>query len=69
MEAIPTGVRSNARRASPCHSGQLFTKLGREMTVASRRGGPDPDANFRLRLAVQQAPAEATWPTTPSSAL
>ncbi len=35
--------------------GQLFTKLGREIQVASRAGGPDPDANFRLRLAVQKA--------------
>ena len=35
--------------------GQLFTKLGREITVAARQGGGDPDANFRLRLAVQRA--------------
>ena len=35
--------------------GQMFTKLGREITVAARDGGGDPDANFRLRLAVQRA--------------
>ncbi|HET9320911.1 MAG TPA: YebC/PmpR family DNA-binding transcriptional regulator [Bryobacteraceae bacterium] len=35
--------------------GQLFTKLGREITIAARQGGGDPDANFRLRLAVQRA--------------
>jgi len=35
--------------------GQLFTKLGREITVVARQGGPDPAANFRLRLAVQRA--------------
>ena len=35
--------------------GQLFTKLGREIGVAARQGGPDPNANFRLRLAVQHA--------------
>lgn len=35
--------------------GQLFTKLGREITVAARQGGADPDGNFRLRLAVQRA--------------
>jgi YebC/PmpR family DNA-binding regulatory protein len=35
--------------------GQLFTKVGREITVAAREGGGDPDANFRLRLAVQKA--------------
>lgn len=35
--------------------GQLFTKLGREITVSAREGGPDADANFRLRLAIQRA--------------
>lgn len=35
--------------------GQMFTKVGREITVAAREGGGDPDANFRLRLAVQKA--------------
>jgi YebC/PmpR family DNA-binding regulatory protein len=38
--------------------GQLFTKLAREITVAAKSGVPDPDANFRLRLAVQKARAE-----------
>ena len=35
--------------------GQVFTKLGREISVAVREGGPLPDANARLRLAVLQA--------------
>lgn len=35
--------------------GQLFTKLAREITVAARQGGADPDMNVRLRLAVQRA--------------
>lgn len=35
--------------------GQLFTKLGREISVAAREGGPDPNGNFRLRLAIQHA--------------
>src|SRR5579884_4292516 len=35
--------------------GQLFTKLGREISIAAREGGPDPEANFRLRLAIQHA--------------
>lgn len=35
--------------------GQLFTKLTREIIVAVRQGGSDPEANFRLRLAVQKA--------------
>jgi YebC/PmpR family DNA-binding regulatory protein len=35
--------------------GALFTKVSREITVAARQGGMDPDANFRLRLAVEKA--------------
>jgi len=35
--------------------GQLFTKLAREITVAARQGGADPEMNVRLRLAVQRA--------------
>jgi len=35
--------------------GQAFTRLGREIAMAAREGGGDPDANFRLRLAVQKA--------------
>jgi YebC/PmpR family DNA-binding regulatory protein len=34
---------------------KLFTKLVREITVAARLGVPDPDANARLRLAIQTA--------------
>jgi YebC/PmpR family DNA-binding regulatory protein len=41
--------------------GQLFTKLGREITVAARAGGPDAEGNPRLRLAVQRA-REANMP-------
>jgi YebC/PmpR family DNA-binding regulatory protein len=33
--------------------GKAFTKLIREITVAARNGGGDPDANPRLRLAIQ----------------
>ena len=35
--------------------GQLFTKLTREIIVAVRQGGSNPQANFALRLAVQRA--------------
>ena len=33
----------------------MFTKLLKEIAVASKEGGPDPDANPRLRLAIQNA--------------
>ena len=35
--------------------GQLFTKLTREIIVVVRQGGSNPEANFRLRLAIQKA--------------
>jgi YebC/PmpR family DNA-binding regulatory protein len=35
--------------------GAQFTKLGREITMAARAGGGDPDANARLRLAILKA--------------
>ena len=41
--------------ANDAKRGQLFTKLGREITVAARDGGGDPNANLRLRLAIQRA--------------
>lgn len=34
---------------------KLFSKLSKEITVAAKMGGPDPDANARLRLAIQNA--------------
>ncbi|RMG93934.1 MAG: YebC/PmpR family DNA-binding transcriptional regulator [Deltaproteobacteria bacterium] len=37
--------------------GKIFTKLAREIQVAARVGGGDPDANPRLRLALAAASA------------
>jgi YebC/PmpR family DNA-binding regulatory protein len=39
--------------------GKLFSKLTREITVAARLGGGDPDFNPRLRRAIQAARAES----------
>ena len=35
--------------------GKIFTKLGREITMAAKIGGADPEMNPRLRLAIQKA--------------
>ena len=35
--------------------GQLFTKFTREIIVATRQGGSNPESNFRLRLVIQKA--------------
>ena len=36
---------------------KVFTKIAKEMQVAVRQGGPDPDGNFRLKLCIQKAKA------------
>jgi YebC/PmpR family DNA-binding regulatory protein len=41
--------------ASDTNRGQLFTKLTKEIIVAARQGGANPESNFRLRLAIQKA--------------
>jgi YebC/PmpR family DNA-binding regulatory protein len=38
---------------------KLFSKLAREITVAAKEGGADPDGNPRLRLAVQAAKGQS----------
>lgn len=37
---------------------RVFTKLGKQITIAVREGGADPDTNPRLRVLVQQSKKE-----------
>ncbi len=43
--------------AADVKRGVVFTKMTREIMLATREGGPDPEGNFRLRLAVDRARA------------
>ena len=43
--------------ANDARRGALFTKVAREIIVAARTGGGDPEANYRLRLAIDKARA------------
>lgn len=36
---------------------KTFTRIGKEITIAVKESGPDPDANTRLRAAIQNAKA------------
>ena len=36
---------------------RTFTKIGKEITMAVKAGGPDPDSNSRLRVLIQNAKA------------
>jgi YebC/PmpR family DNA-binding regulatory protein len=37
--------------------GALFTKLSKEIILAAKSGSPDPEANYRLKMAVEKARA------------
>jgi YebC/PmpR family DNA-binding regulatory protein len=45
------------KKAVDAKRGKIFTRANRELSVAAREGGSDPDANPRLRLAIQKANA------------
>jgi transcriptional/translational regulatory protein YebC/TACO1 len=44
--------------AADAKRGAVFTRLTREIVMAAREGGGDPESNFRLRLAMDKARAE-----------
>ncbi len=46
------------KAATDAKRGKIFTKLIKEITIAARMGGGDPDANPRLRTALIAARAE-----------
>lgn len=43
------------KKAQDSKRGKLFTRLIREITIAARMGGGDPESNPRLRLAIEKA--------------
>jgi YebC/PmpR family DNA-binding regulatory protein len=47
--------KQKGKEQSADAKGRLFTKLAKEIMVAAKTGGPDPAANARLRLAIEQA--------------
>ncbi len=52
------------KAAQDAKRGKIFTKLIKEITVSARLGGGDPDANPRLRAAIDKALAgNMTWDT------
>jgi len=43
------------KAAKDAKRGKIFTRIAKELTIAAKEGGGDPDMNPRLRLAVQNA--------------
>ena len=48
------GIKHRKGRADKLRS-KIFSKLSKEITVAAKLGSKDPDANPRLRSAIQAA--------------
>lgn len=49
------GWKAAGKSETAQKKGALFTKAAREISVASKTGGPDPAMNARLRLAIEAA--------------
>ncbi len=45
------------KAAADAKRGKAFTQLANLVAVAAKQGGPDPEMNFKLRLAIQRAKA------------
>ena len=54
------GVRSNNRKgAQDSKRSKIFSKLIKEVTIAARLGGGDPEASPQLRIAISNAKAQS----------
>jgi YebC/PmpR family DNA-binding regulatory protein len=45
------------KAANDAKRGAVFTRLAREITIAAREGGGDPETNFNLRIVIDKAKA------------
>lgn len=53
------GWKKDGKLANSQKKGQIFTKLAREIAVAAKLGGPDPEGNSRLKMAIEAAKKES----------
>ena len=53
----------HGKAVTDARRGKLFTKLTKEVIIAVRENGPNPETNFRLRLAMQKA-KDSNMPST-----
>ena len=45
----------NKKEKTDAQRGKIFTKIGKEIAIAVRAGGPDPASNNKLRDAIAKA--------------
>lgn len=53
------GWKNPLKAANAAKQGAVISKLAREIQVATKLGGPDPDTNARLRAAIEAAKEES----------
>lgn len=53
------GWKTAGKLEAAAKKGAIFTKLAREVAVAAKLGGPDPENNSRLKMAIEAARAES----------
>ena len=53
----------HGKAVTDARRGKLFTKLTKEVIIAVRESGPNPETNLRLRLAMQKA-KDSNMPST-----
>lgn len=51
------GWKLAGKQENAAKKGKMFTKVAREIAVAAKMGGPDPEGNSRLKLAILAAKA------------
>ena len=50
----------NKKEKTDAQRGKIFTKIGKEIAIAVRAGGPDPASNNKLRDAIAKALMKVT---------
>jgi len=43
------------KEANDAKKGKIFSKMTREISIAVKAGGPDPDSNYKLRIIIDKA--------------
>ncbi len=56
-QAIPSGKHTKRKNAQDAKRGKIFMKLAKEIYVATKEGGADPEANSALRLVIEKQKA------------
>jgi len=51
------GQYKTQKAENGCTKGKIFTKIGREIAIVVKQGGPDPEVNSKLKDVIAKAKA------------